>query len=116
MKKVIMALLAVTAMSGSFAFANRGDSINIAAIRQETKNQVQAKIRVEGVLKCDVQATQNQGQGCQLKVEETKTGTIFNLIEASTAMRLYLNGSHQVAIEGAPVNSNTIRVQKAETF
>ena len=72
-------------------------------------------MRIEGALSCNL-GSDNNDQGCALKIEEAGTGKIFNLVEASNAMRLFQDGSRKVAIEGTLADAETIQVKNAQTL
>ena len=116
MKNLFQSFVAFTmvAFSAVPAFANRGDATNVAAIRQENLAKGVKLVRIEGALSCDFGNSGNNGQGCELKILENNTGNTFSLIQAQNAMRLYLDGSKSVAIEGTPVDAQTIQVSSAE--
>ena len=121
MKKTILTILTGSLLSlqiAAPAFAINGDFSNMAVIRHDSQNTAPVLsdlIRIEGALSCNLGAT-NGGQGCDLKLTENKTGRIFNLIEARTAMRLYQDGNKNVIIEGRLAGAETIEVKEARTL
>ena len=118
MKKYTFTMIMMAVTTGALllaitAFASQGEGINFAAIRQQ--NAVAIKlVRMEGSLSCDLGA-KNTGSGCELKFQ-TKNGRVYNLTEASNAMRLFQEGSRQVAIEGQMKDSDTIQVKTAQNL
>jgi hypothetical protein len=114
MKNYIFTIVAVLAMSAP-AFAVRGEGVNMSVIRHETANRTIKLVRIEGNLSCNLGA-ENNGQGCELKLQEAKTGRIFNLVEAANAMRLFQDGAKTVAIEGTLAGPETIQVRNASTL
>lgn len=106
-----LALLASTAP----AFASRGDVGNLAMVKHDLAEPTSARasIRIEGALSCGL-GGQSAGQGCELALLEAKTGRIYHLVEAKTAMQLYLDGAKNVLIEGRLESSDTISVKSAQ--
>lgn len=103
-----------TAVSVFAAAADSG--INLSVLRHQSYNPKASKlVRIEGLLRCDLGA-ENNGQGCDIRILEEKTGKTFRLIEASRAMRLYQDGIKKAAIEGTMAGPDTISVNKAETL
>jgi hypothetical protein len=132
---VILSAFAILASAPALAI--RGEPINLSTIRHQNATPPSSRtIRVEGSLKCSFSrepasgsdstgaAPSNDGQGCALTITDAKTGHTFNLIEAQTAMRLYLDasGSKQtasapsVAIEGSLADPDTIQVNSAKSI
>lgn len=111
-------MVAMTVIAGlsAPAFAYRGEAINLSMIRHEAAKRPAGKlVRIEGALSCNL-GTENNGQGCALRLEEAGTGKIFNLVEAANAMRLFQDGSRKVAVEGTMADAETIQVKEARTL
>lgn len=113
---MIFGMTASIALSApAFAF-HGGDMTNMSAIKQslDTPNSIRL-VRLEGALSCDLGAD-SKDQGCELKLHESKTGHTYSLLEAKSAMTLYLGGNKNVIIEGRLADSDTIEVKKAQTL
>lgn len=117
--------LMLAALSAAPALAMRdGETINLSALRHQaaTRQPAAGIVRIEGALKCDYGTEKdgagavNNGQGCALKIHQAETGKTFNLVEARDAMKLYINGARNVAVEGTLADPETLQVRKAETL
>jgi hypothetical protein len=100
------------------ALAARGDTTNFASLRQDRadrKPSAAKLVRIEGALTCDL-GLENTGKSCELRLHETGSDRIYNLIEASAAMRLYQDGNRNVMIEGQLAGTETISVKVARTL
>ena len=98
------------------AFAIQGEASNFSAFRHDGGgSQTAQNIRVEGTLQCQM-GDANSGQGCALKIQQNQTGHVYNLTENQTAMRFFLDGKKNVAVEGSLQNSNTIEIKVAEAL
>jgi hypothetical protein len=119
-QKSVLAVMTfgLTMLAAAPAYAIRGEAINLSMIRHQANERAPASklVRIEGSLTCDYAGGANSGQGCSLRIIENKTGKTFQLIEAQNAMRLFLDGSRNVAIEGSLAGEEAIEVKKAETL
>ena len=86
----------------SVAHAVRGDGVGPATIRQELRAST---IKIEGTLSCNL-GEKNEGGACTLKFQDSKSGKSYDLSNANDAMRLYMSGSKNVAIEGTFSNNS----------
>ncbi len=99
----------------SLGGGGRGDGSNMAAVRHDGEDNKIKLVRIEGALSCDLGA-ENDGQSCDLKLHESKTGRTYNLVQAKSAMQLYQDGTKNVAIEGRLEDSETLEVRKAQSL
>jgi len=108
---------ATSALTAAPAWASRGaDGANTAMVRHETDEATTFKwVRVEGDLSCDMGA-ENNGQSCDLKLHESKTGRTYNLVSAKLAMKLFQSGGKSVVIEGRLEDSETLEVKNARSL
>ena len=88
------------------AFANSGADVSIASLRQARNG---SNFKVQGLLTCNM-GTENNGQGCALRIKDKETGKVFNLSNSTDAMRLYVAGTTNVAIEGKLADSDTVQI------
>jgi hypothetical protein len=91
------------------AFALRGDS-TLSSFRQETRTQT---IEVRGALSC-LRGASNNGEACALKIQDQKSGRIFNLANASEVMRIFNEGNQFVTIEGKMSGDSTLVVSRVQ--
>jgi hypothetical protein len=89
------------------AFASHdGSDVTVASLRQERNR---SNIKIQGFLSCNM-GGENNGQGCALKLKDNTTGKIFNLSNATDAMRLFVTGTKNVAVEGKLADSETLQI------
>lgn len=99
----------------AFAGRSSGDGINSQIIKRELKLMAPVeRIRIEGTLSCDL-GTENTGKGCELTLKEATNGKLYRLLEARSAMDLYLEGKKSVIIEGKLAGAETIEVDGARS-
>ena len=118
--RITGATLGALAFASVFAFAvpsayamRGGEGVNLSAIRHQGATRINTQVvRIEGALTCDF--AENSGKGCALRIQQNGTGKIFNLVEAANAMRLFMDGSRNVAVEGTLADNETLQVKKAE--
>lgn len=87
------------------AFADRAGIYRQAMKYEFTPSLIQ----IEGALSCTM-GTNNDGQACDLKILENKTGKVFNLTNNNDAMRLFHSGKRNVKVEGQIDQANTLQV------
>ena len=91
-----------------------GDSTSFAAIHQDNEVPKIAWVQIVGSLTCNM-PQENDGSPCTLKLRDAKSGRIYNLIQASSAMRLYQDGTKNVRIHGRMADPETIVVIQASS-
>jgi hypothetical protein len=79
------------------------------------RRQVDAEspVKITGNLICKMAETNNQ-EACKLKIQDDQTGTLYDLVEADAAMRLFQSGLKRVAVEGRRLDENRIQVLQAK--
>lgn len=90
------------------AFSSNSQGITIQEFRVMRKLAERANVRIEGNLICQM-GTENNGQNCDLKIQEANTGKIYRVAGNATdsTMRLFHSGTRQVALEGTLAENNT---------
>lgn len=70
-----------------------------AAVTRMQQNSDRANTKLKGTLACE-QASENTGTACLLKLTEQDTGRVYEIRGSNEAMRLFHDGTRDVAIVG----------------
>jgi len=85
------------------------DSSTVVPAEPNTSTHDALRLQIVGDLRCDM-GEQNSGEPCEVKIKDSKTGKVFFLSRAKTAMRLYMSGTRHVTLDGRDAGSETIEV------
>lgn len=94
------------------AFAGKFVDTSLASLRQDRRLATQ---KIEGSLSCTMPET-NNGQPCAMKFTDSKTGKTFRVANPDAILRMYHSGVRNVSVEANSIDSETLRIGKANAL
>ena len=97
------------ALSAIPALAIQADDRTPQAVHQEIRIAI---VKLEGSLTCRM-GSENNGQPCMIRLQDTRSGRMFTFADPSEALRLFNSGKRYVSVVGMMADDEmTIQIQK----
>ena len=115
--RILITIVTLTAFNSLTAFAMQSDLNRISATHQTVTAEApqNSNFLIKGELRC-ASSLANLGAACALSIVDTDTGKSYALLEAASAMRLYMDGHRTVRIVGQLQANSTIKVTQTEAL